>query len=345
MTGISGVNFIQPVSYQRPLRNVGVDSNASFQGNTDKTEKKNKHKLLKALVVVGIAIGGYILFKKHGKEIGSKTKELIDTLGQKTKDVINGFKGSKTAAEEAKAAAEAISKPFSTSAQTINKNLGIKDAVKSAADSAAVFEAHGLTEIESKLNMAETAAKIAKPRPTITFTEADVVAPVVKPTVKPEVKPSASNDFLGDAVVAPVSKPQAKPRPTITFTEADVVAPAAKPQVKPRPTITFTEADVVAPAAKPRPTISFVEEEAVQVAKPQAKPRPTISFVEDEAVQVAKPQVKKSSKSFEEIIPSKREIIREQTSLNPGQRVKPKGKAHSKKVRHNERHIIEQLMN
>ncbi len=285
MAGISGVNFIQPVSYQRPLRNVGVDSNASFQGNTDKTEKKNKHKLLKALVVVGIAIGGYILFKKHGKEIGSKTKELIDTLGQKTKDVINGFKGSKTAAE------------------------------------------------------------VAKPRPTITFTEADVVAPVVKPTVKPEVKPSASNDFLGDAVVAPVSKPQAKPRPTITFTEADVVAPAAKPQVKPRPTITFTEADVVAPAAKPRPTISFVEEEAVQVAKPQAKPRPTISFVEDEAVQVAKPQVKKSSKSLKDIIPSRREIIREQTSLNPGQRVKPKGKAHSKKVRHNERHIIEQLMN
>ena len=264
MAGISGVNFIQPVSYQRPLRNVGVDSNASFQGNTDKTEKKNKHKLLKALVVVGIAIGGYILFKKHGKEIGSKTKELIDTLGQKTKDVINGFKGSKTAAE------------------------------------------------------------VAKPRPTITFTEADVVAPVVKPTVKPEVKPSASNDFLGDAVVAPVSKPQAKPRPTITFTEADVVAPAAKPQVKPRPTITFTEADVVAPAAKPRPTISFVE---------------------DEAVQVAKPQVKKSSKSLKDIIPSRREIIREQTSLNPGQRVKPKGKAHSKKVRHNERHIIEQLMN
>lgn len=227
MTTISSLNLMQPVSYQRPVRNIGVGNNVAFQGSTEKTEK-NRHKFLKALVIAGITIGSYLLLKKYGKEIGSKTKEVIDTLGQKAKEVIEGIKdsktvvnqGTKTAAEEAKAAAEAINKPFTTSAEQINKNLGIKDAVKSATDSAAVFEANGLTEVEKSLNGAET------------------------------------------------------------MTESQIVS-----------------------------------------------------------------QVKKQPKSPEDIIPSRREIIREQSSLNPGQKIQGKGKTYSRKARHNERQIIEQLMN
>ena len=294
MSGISGISFNQSISCQAQLKNSNFGaSNVNFQGGSEKPEKKNSHKLLKALVVAGIAIGGYFLFKKHGKEISTKTKEFIDKIGQKSKEIIEGFKGSKNAAEqgtkvaaeEAKAAAEAISKPFTTSAEQINKNLGIKDAVKSAADSATVFEANGLTDIEKKLNLAESvsaAKQQAKTRPTITFTEADVVAPAPKLQVKLQSE-SSSTGFLGDATVAPAPKTKSQPRPTISFVEDDVVA---------------------AP--------------------------------------VTQPKVKKAKK---DLVPSKREVIREHTSFSPGERTQSKGRAASKKARHNKKQIIQELLN
>ncbi len=325
MSGISSVGFNQPVSFNLPAQNsrVGVSS-VAFQGDTEKQAKKNSHKILKALAVAAVAVGGYFVFKKRGKEIGAKVKDLtaklkdfINNFGSKAKDVVKGTeevaKGTQEAAngaketvkiaeevetvantvssitkEEAKAAAESISKPFTTSAEKINSSLGIDKAVNSAKESAAVFESQGLTEVEKQLNKADVVSQIAKPatttRPTITFTEADVVAPAPKPQIKPQAKSNSATGFLGDATVAPASKLQAKPRPTIYFNGEEEVAQAAKPKVK---------------------------------------------------------QPKKSTK---DLVPSKSKVIRDHSQYAPGSKHKGQGKIESKKARHNKKRIIEQSM-
>ena len=91
MSGINGVSFNTAMSNANSLKKSNAANYAaSFQGNTENTEepkKKKSHKLLKALVLAGVAVAGYFLFKKHGAAIKDKLKNLFDSLKNKTKEV------------------------------------------------------------------------------------------------------------------------------------------------------------------------------------------------------------------------------------------------------------------
>lgn len=171
------VHSVKPMGVALPKTDKSAKrtlENISFEHKTEKKEKKN-HTLLKIAIGTVVAIGTYLLLKRTGK--GAKIKDYAVKLKDKLNQLIKGGEkvvetastegtqivtaGENTldkAAQKAKNIAESINKPFTTSAQTIDANLGIDAVTKSAQESASVFEQAGLTSTEKALQKVEQQA-------------------------------------------------------------------------------------------------------------------------------------------------------------------------------------------
>ena len=232
MSGINGVSFNTAMSNTNSLKKSNAANYAaSFQGNTENTEepkKKKSHKLLKALVLAGVAVAGYFLFKKHGAAIKDKLKNLFDSLKNKTKEV------SQTA--------DPVVKPEGKPTITFTEaDVKVPSEPKKNPDPITFAEADAKVPTEPK----------KKPDP-ITFAEEDVKVPT-----EPKKKPDPIT-FAEEDVKVP-SEPKKNPDP-ITFAEADAKVPT-EPKKKPDP-ITFAEADAKVPA-KPKKKSKQLPEDAV----------------------------------------------------------------------------------
>ncbi len=156
MSLINGVGLNTSVPYVNQQKTTKQNTkNVSFQSNSEKSEKtenKNGHKLLKALIVAGLVVGGYLLFKKRSV-IGDKLKNLFDKLKNKS-----GEATTSSGVRQEQAVPDVVKtdkQPFKTSAEEIDLNLGIGRPFKSAEESVAAFEAHGLTDFEKQLKTRE----------------------------------------------------------------------------------------------------------------------------------------------------------------------------------------------
>ena len=203
MSGINGVSFNTAMSNTNSLKKGNAANYAaSFQGNTENTEepkKKKNHKLLKALVLAGVAVAGYFFFIKHGAAINDKLKNLFDSLKNKTKEV------SQTA--------DSVVKPEGKPTITFTEaDVKVPSEPKKNPDPITSTEVDVKVPTEPK----------KKPDP-ITFAEADAKVPT-----EPKKNPAPITSTEADAKVP--TEPKKNPDP-ITFAEADAKVPA-KPKKK-----------------------------------------------------------------------------------------------------------------
>ena len=328
MTSINGISNVgyRPVVAFTSSEPYKSDIHAATAMPQQKEEKKSKHTVLKVLTVAAVVAGAVLLFKNRGKVV-EKINTLIDRL-KPAKPVAKPT--SPEGLDEIAEVVEKTSKP--PIVDRIEGMVGLDKPVKSAKESMGVFVKDDVKKALSQ-----------KTSVTAETIDAGLVARESGKSAK-----ESMGVFVKDDVKKALSQKTSVTAETIdaglAANESGKLAQDSA-SVFEKFGLTEYEKSLASAQKNTKPIVAGNTNGSVTVAKPQGTSSQTTAPVElpDKVVAPKAPKVPKAGrKKYCE--PSKNEVVREHTALVQGEKVKPRSKTNSRKIRHNKRQIIDQTL-
>ena len=382
INGIGNVGY-RPVVAFTSTEPYKSDTQAATTMPQQKEEKKSKHTVLKVLTVAAVVAGAVLLFKNRGKVV-EKINALIDKLkpakpvgkpaspeglGEIAEvvettpkpSIVDRIEGMVGLDKPVKSAQEsmgvfvkddvkkALSNKTAITAETIDAGVLAQEAGKSAKESADVFKEFGLTDTEKVLNEAEKKAKPKSPK------IPDVINPTKprstrKPRGKMPVRTKVKlpqNRALQKIKITDITEPRVINAQTIN----DMVG-INKPVKSAQESMGAFVKDDVKKALSKKTAITaetidagVLAQEAGKSAKESAKVFSEYGLTNTEkSYRQLESGVKTPKARANNYEPSKNKVVREHSVLAQGEKVKPRSKTNSRKIRHNKRQIIDQTL-
>ena len=325
MTSINGISNVgyRPVVAFTSSEPYKSDIHAATAMPQQKEEKKSKHTVLKVLTVAAVVAGAVLLFKNRGKVV-EKINTLIDRL-KPAKPVVKP--ASPEGLDEIAEVVEKTSKP--PIVERIEGMVGLDKPVKSAKESMGVFVKDDVKKALSQ-----------KTSVTAETIDAGLVARESGKSAK-----ESMGVFVKDDVKKALSQKTSVTAETIdaglAANESGKLAQDSA-SVFEKFGLTEYEKSLASAQKNTKPIVAGNTNGSVTVAKPQGTSSQTTAPVELPDKVVAPKTPKAGRKKYCE--PSKNEVVREHTALVQGEKVKPRSKTNSRKIRHNKRQIIDQTL-
>ena len=325
MTSINGISNVgyRPVVAFTSSEPYKSDIHAATAMPQQKEEKKSKHTVLKVLTVAAVVAGAVLLFKNRGKVV-EKINTLIDRL-KPAKPVVKP--ASPEGLDEIAEVVETTPKP--PIVEQIEGMVGLDKPVKSAKESMGVFVKDDVKKALSQ-----------KTSVTAETIDAGLVARESGKSAK-----ESMGVFVKDDVKKALSQKTSVTAETIdaglAANESGKLAQDSA-SVFEKFGLTEYEKSLASAQKNTKPIVAGNTNGSVTVAKPQGTSSQTTAPVELPDKVVAPKTPKAGRKKYCE--PSKNEVVREHTALVQGEKVKPRSKTNSRKIRHNKRQIIDQTL-
>ncbi len=365
MTSINGISNVgyRPVVAFTSSEPYKSDIHAATAMPQQKEEKKSKHTVLKVLTVAAVVAGAVLLFKNRGKVV-EKINTLIDRL-KPAKPVVKP--ASPEGLDEIAEVVETTPKP--PIVEQIEGMVGLDKPVKSAKESMGVFVKDDVKKALSQKTSvtAETidagfaareSGKSAKESMGV-FVKDDVkkalsqktsvTAETIDAGLAARESGKSAKESMGVFVKDDVKKALSqKTSVTAETIDAGLAANESGKLAQDSASVfekfglTEYEKSLASAQKNTKPIVSGNTNGSVTVAKPQGTSSQTTAPVVLPDKVVAPKAPKAGRKKYYE--PSKNKVVREHSVLAQGEKVKPRSKTNSRKIRHNKRQIIDQTL-
>ena len=325
MTSINGISNVgyRPVVAFTSSEPYKSDIHAATAMPQQKEEKKSKHTVLKVLTVAAVVAGAVLLFKNRGKVV-EKINTLIDRL-KPAKPVAKP--ASPEGLGEIAEVVETTPKP--SIVDRIEGMVGLDKPVKSAQESMGVFVKDDVKKALSQ--------------------KTSVTAETIDAGLATRESGKSAKESMGVFVKDDVKKALSqKTSVTAETIDAGLAANESGKLAQDSASVfekfglTEYEKSLASAQKNTKPIVAGNTNGSVTVAKPQGTSSQTTAPVELPDKVVAPKTPKAGRKKYCE--PSKNEVVREHTALVQGEKVKPRSKTNSRKIRHNKRQIIDQTL-
>ena len=325
MTSINGISNVgyRPVVAFTSSEPYKSDIHAATAMPQQKEEKKSKHTVLKVLTVAAVVAGAVLLFKNRGKVV-EKINTLIDRL-KPAKPVAKP--ASPEGLGEIAEVVETTPKP--SIVDRIEGMVGLDKPVKSAQESMGVFVKDDVKKALSQ--------------------KTSVTAETIDAGLAARESGKSAKESMGVFVKDDVKKALSqKTSVTAETIDAGLAANESGKLAQDSASVfekfglTEYEKSLASAQKNTKPIVAGNTNGSVTVAKPQGTSSQTTAPVELPDKVVAPKTPKAGRKKYCE--PSKNEVVREHTALVQGEKVKPRSKTNSRKIRHNKRQIIDQTL-
>ena len=325
MTSINGISNVgyRPVVAFTSSEPYKSDIHAATAMPQQKEEKKSKHTVLKVLTVAAVVAGAVLLFKNRGKVV-EKINTLIDRL-KPAKPVVKP--ASPEGLDEIAEVVETTPKP--PIVEQIEGMVGLDKPVKSAKESMGVFVKDDVKKALSQ--------------------KTSVTAETIDAGFAARESGKSAKESMGVFVKDDVKKALSqKTSVTAETIDAGLAANESGKLAQDSASVfekfglTEYEKSLASAQKNTKPIVSGNTNGSVTVAKPQGTSSQTTAPVVLPDKVVAPKAPKAGRKKYYE--PSKNKVVREHSVLAQGEKVKPRSKTNSRKIRHNKRQIIDQTL-